>query len=77
MSMKRKNRMRRTGALQIGEYVQRVPVACAMPFPGGNSNQREQMMGRVCYIHPLGRFHVVEFQGRSGSVREAFLGVAR
>lgn len=75
--MKQKNRMRRTGALQIGEYVQRVPVECAMPFPGGNSNQREQMMGRVCYIHPLGRFHVVEFQGRSGSVREAFLGVAR
>ena len=75
--MKQKNRMRRTGALQIGEYVQRVTVACAIPFHGGNSNQREPRTGRVCYIHPLGRYHVVEFQGRSGSVREAFSGVAR
>ena len=77
MSMKRKNRMRKTGALQLGEYVEREPVSFQAPFVAGSTNQREMMVGRVCYIHPLGRFHVVEFQGRSGSVREAFLGVER
>ena len=75
--MKQKNRMRRTGALQIGEYVQREPVSFLAPFVAGSTNQREMMVGRVRYIHPLGRYHVVEFQGRSGPVREAFLGVAR
>ena len=75
--MKRKNRIRKTGALQIGEYVEREPVSFPAPFVAGSTNQREMMVGRVCYIHPLGRFHVVEFQGRSGSVREAFLGVER
>ena len=75
--MKQKNRMRRTGALQIGEYVQRVPVSFDAPFVAGSTHRRDEITGRVCYIHPLGRYHVVEFPGRSGVVREAFLGVAR
>lgn len=75
--MKQKIKMRKTGPLQIGEYVNRVPVSFDSPFVEGSTHQRDEITGRVCYIHPLGRFHVVEFQGRSGSVREAFLGVAR
>ena len=30
---------------------------------------------RVVYIHPLGRFHIVEFELRGGKVQESFQGV--
>ena len=33
------------------------------------------MTGRVVYIHPLGRFHVVAFETRGGTIRESFAGV--
>ena len=75
--MRQKIKMRKTGPLQIGEYVQRVPVSFDAPFVAGSTHQRDEITGRVCYIHPLGRYHVVEFQGRSGVVREAFPGVER
>lgn len=75
--MKQKIRMRKTGPLQIGEYVRRVPVSFDAPFAAGSTHKRDEITGRVCYIHPLGRYHVVEFQVRSGVVREAFLGVER
>lgn len=41
----------------------------------GHSN-RHPMAGKVSYIHPKGRYHVVEFQTRGGVIREAFQGVA-
>lgn len=75
--MKQKIKMRKTGPLQIGEYVRRAPVSFDAPFVAGSIHKRDEITGRVCYIHPLGRYHVVEFQGRSGVVREAFLGVER
>ena len=75
--MRQKIRMRKTGPLQIGEYVRRVPVSFDAPFVAGSTHQRDEITGRICYIHPLGRYHVVEFQGRSGVVREAFPGVER
>ena len=75
--MRQKIKMRKTGPLQIGEYVQRVPVSFDSPFVEGSTHQRAAVTGRICYIHPLGRYHVVEFQGRSGVVREAFPGVER
>ena len=31
--------------------------------------------GRVTYIHPKGRFHMVEFETPGGALRECFLGV--
>lgn len=31
--------------------------------------------GTVIFVHPKGRFHVVEFQGVSGTFRESFLGL--
>lgn len=30
---------------------------------------------RVTYIHPKGRFHMVEFETPGGALRECFLGV--
>lgn len=32
------------------------------------------MTGTVVYIHPLGRFHIVEFELRSGRCRRASRG---
>lgn len=32
------------------------------------------MTGTVVYIHPLGRFHIVEFELWGGKVQESFLG---
>ena len=33
--------------------------------------------GRVVYIHPKSRFHVVEFGEGATAVRESFMGVQR
>lgn len=41
----------------------------------GKAN-RHPMPCIVIYIHPRGRFHVVEFNTPGGPIREAFLGVA-
>lgn len=40
----------------------------------GKGNKRS-MAGSVCYIHPKGRYHTVEFTVRGGVIRESFLGV--
>lgn len=42
---------------------------------GAIRSERRPMSGRVVYIHPLGRFHLVEFDTPGGPVREAFWGV--
>ena len=42
---------------------------------GERNAPRKPMKGKVVYIHPLGRYHVVEFELRGGPVRESFLGV--
>jgi hypothetical protein len=42
---------------------------------GAIRSERRPMSGRVVYIHPLGRFHLVEFDTPGGPVRETFLGV--
>lgn len=36
---------------------------------------KKTMTGRVVYIHPENRYHVVEFDFLYGSVRESFYGV--
>lgn len=54
--------------MQIGDYVTRKPVTigCGDDY----SLARKPMRGRVVYIHPKGRYHVVQF-GEHGP-REAF-----
>lgn len=36
------------------------------------NNIRRPIRGRVVYVHPLGRFAVLKFQGVNGSFRESY-----
>ena len=71
----------KVGPLRLGELVWRVPDTFGPDFyrskEGGNMAKRKPICGVVVYIHPRGRFHMVEFAGRSGAAREAFFGVDR
>lgn len=60
-----------TGRVQVGDIVIRAPVTIA---DKSVSNARP-MKGRVIWIHPLGRFHVVEFGEGQRAIRESFMGV--
>lgn len=52
--------------MKIGQKVTRYPVSFSEP--DGKKGQKP-MTGTVVYIHPLGRFHIVEFElrGREGT----------
>ena len=42
----------------------------------GNKKKQKVLTGRVAYVHPRGRYHMVEFTAkRGGVVRECFPGV--
>lgn len=56
------------GIVQIGDVVTRRPVTF-------DTKDGQPARGRVVYIHPKGRFHVVEFGEGATAVRESFLGV--
>ena len=56
--------------VRIGDVVQRRPVS----FSDGDAKNARTMRGTVVYVHPTGRFHVVEFEK---GVRESFAGVRR
>lgn len=51
-------------AAETGETVIRRPATFG----------RGRMSGKVVYVHPAGRFHVVEFKTRGGMIRECFWG---
>ncbi len=57
------------GRVQVGDTVIRTPIT----FEARGSRDIGPMEGKVVYVHPLGRFHVVEF----GQLRESFMGVER
>lgn len=57
------------GRVQVGDTVIRTPIT----FEARGSRDVGPMRGKVVYVHPLGRFHVVEF----GQLRESFVGVER
>ena len=40
--------------------------------PCDAKNTRRPMCGQVVYIHPLGRFAVLEFEGVRGNFRESY-----
>lgn len=63
--------------MQIGDRVTRTPQTFAESVET-RERQRTQprpMTGRVVYIHPRGRYHVVEFEAGGQRVRESFEGV--
>lgn len=59
--------------ITVGDIVTRTPIT----FSGHECKQYQPMKGKVVYVHPRGRFHVVEFTGKIGAIRETFLGVSR
>lgn len=65
-----------TVPLQVGDRVSRVCVALTGQ-DGFNAKEPARLTGRVVWVHPEGRFHVVEFQLGGGAVRECFLGVEK
>ena len=64
---------RRPTGLEIGQEVVRTPETI-FEEAHGKAIQRP-MRGRVDYIHPQGRFHIVAFKVRGKIIKEAFQGV--
>lgn len=58
------------GRVRVGDVVCRQPVS----FSDSDAKNARMMRGTVVWIHPTGRFHVVEFEK---GVRESFMGVDR
>ena len=56
--------------LEVGDTVQRRPIS----FSDSDDKNARLLRGTVIYVHPAGRFHVVEFEK---GVRESFAGVRR
>lgn len=54
--------------LEVGDTVHRRPVS----FSDSDAKNAGMMCGTVVWVHPAGRFHVVEFEK---GVRESFAGV--
>ena len=48
-----------------------------MTLCDADGSKPQAMRGRVIYIHPKGRFHVVEFGEGQYAIRESFMGVDR
>lgn len=61
------------GRVQVGDIVIRKPIT----FADKDSKNAAPMRGRVVWVHPLGRFHVVEFGEGRRAVRESFMGVSK
>lgn len=56
---------------QVGDIVTRRPITLDTVKSSG------QMRGKVVYIHPEDRFHVVEFGDGQWTLRESFIGVSQ
>lgn len=59
--------------MMVGDIVRRKSFALQGNFDF-SSGEKTPMEGKVIYIHPEGRFYIVEFKVRGGTVRECFLG---
>ena len=64
---------RRPARLEIGQEVVRTPETIFEEAHG--KAIRRPMRGRVDYIHPMGRFHIVAFKVRGKIIKETFQGV--
>lgn len=47
--------------MKIGQKVRRVPLSLTQMAESGKQEHRP-MTGKVTYIHPRGRYHLVEFE---------------
>ena len=58
--------------VHIGDVVDRSPhfLHSEKDSPG-----KEWKKGKVIYVHPKGRFHVVEFDSTVAPIKESFLGI--
>lgn len=63
--------------VRVGDKVTRVPNSIEeLREPGSVALVCKPMRGVVVYVHPKGRFHVVEFENARGEkLRESFMGV--
>lgn len=61
--------------MRVGDKVARTPETFTVRDGERNSAPRT-LRGRVVYIHPLGRYHVVEFETPGGKIRECFGGAS-
>lgn len=59
-----------SGFVHVGDIVMRRPIS----FSDTDSKNAQLMRGVVVWVHPKGRFHVVEF---GKGVRESFSGVSK
>lgn len=59
--------------MMVGDIVRRKSSAMKGDF-NFSSSDKTPMEGKVIYIHPEGRYHIVEFDTRGGKIRECFLG---
>ena len=65
---------RRPARLEIGLEVVRTPQTIFEEEAPGKDIRR-LMRGRVTYVHPRGRFHVVAFEVCGKTIKETFQGV--
>ena len=65
---------RRPARLEIGLEVVRTPQTIFEEETHGKTIRRP-MRGRVTYVHPRGRFHVVAFEVCGKTIKETFQGV--
>lgn len=61
--------------MKIGQKVRRMPLSLTQTVDNGKQEHRP-MTGKVVYIHPQGRYHIVEFEVCGGTVRECFDGTS-
>lgn len=60
--------------VRVGDVVLRKPLTISPP---ADKDGARVLRGTVVWVHPKGRFHVVEFGERASAVRESFAGVER
>lgn len=61
------------GKVKVGDSVFRQPIT----FSDSDAKNAQLMRGTVVWVHPKGRFHIVQFGEGRKAVRESFMGVAR
>lgn len=59
--------------VQVGDTVRKAPVSFSLvDYPGTHSPPQS---GRVAWVHPKGRYYLVEFPVAQGVIRECFCSV--
>lgn len=61
--------------LEVGMDVIRTPETICCTDDRGLV-KRQPMKGCVTYVHPKGRYHIVAFQVKGGTVKESFKGIS-